>query len=216
LLEEVAHFFTHIEKHFLKTTFLFIVRPGQASIDFLSGKRKKFQKPVSFFLIWTAAYILLHNYVIKWFDYLPERVDESSPTLDELGNELLRSHFTAFFFPIIFISSVIIYLVLAGSRFNFIEVFTLSLYGAGCFNVILIVIDLVAGIMIRFNINTTPVFILQTFISGIYNLWFCYDLFKRVKMKWFWLRLLLDSILISVAGYIVFIYFPKWWIILFT
>jgi hypothetical protein len=215
LVEELAHFFTHIEKHFLKTTTGFIFQPGKSSFEFLHGKRKKFQKPISFFFIWTAIYIIPHNYIIRWFNYLPQRVNASAPTLEELSNELLRSHLSFFFLPGIILSAVIIYYILAKPTINFIEVLTISIYGAGCYNAMLFVVDLILGFILRININSMPVFVFQTILAAAYNFWFCYHIFKNISKKWFWPRLFLSAIVIAFAGLGLLLYLPKWWIQLF-
>jgi len=46
-IEEVFHFFTHIEKGFLKTTGQLIIHPGKLCKDYLDGKRKAYHKPIS-------------------------------------------------------------------------------------------------------------------------------------------------------------------------
>ena len=58
LLDEMFHFFTHFEGKFfttLKTMFRF---PGKASRDYVSGMRKKYYKPVSFYLLLVIAYLV--------------------------------------------------------------------------------------------------------------------------------------------------------------
>src|SRR5258705_9999201 len=62
--QEVVYFFTHFEKGFLFTSWGMIVRPGNVVTDFVKGKRKVYQTPVSFFLIWITLYLLL-LYVVK-------------------------------------------------------------------------------------------------------------------------------------------------------
>jgi len=214
LLEELFYFFTHIEHTFLKTLFEFIVRPGVASLNYLKGKRKHYQKPVSFFLIWTGLYILFHNIIISYFHYLPDRVNPALAVIKEESNELLRSNFTFFFLPVLFVSAVSIYFFLAKPRFNFVEIITLCLYGAGCFNALLFLGDVLLGFVFRTNINANPVFIYQTTIAGTYNLWFCFDFFKKLQLRYFWPRLLLNALFVSLFGWMVFIYFPYWWLLL--
>ncbi len=214
LLEEVGHFFTHVEKNFLHTTKEFIIRPGQVSLNYLKGKRKHYQKPVSFFLIWTGLYILLHNIIINFFHY---RVDNSAIlmlTNQEKANELLRNHFTLFFLPALLGSSIVIYFILGKPRFFYPEVLTLSLYGAGCYNAMLIIGDITEGVLLKMNINNTPVFIFQGIVSAVYNFWFCYDLFRKIHIKHFWLRLLLTSLITTLVGWVIFVYLPGLWLML--
>lgn len=214
LMEEVVHFFTHIEENFLYSTKQFILQPGNSSINYLNGKRKQYQKPISFFLIWTGLYILLHNLIIRLFHYQLGASGILFTSHEEKANELLRNHFALFFIPVLFISSIVIYFVLARPKFHYVEVFVICLYGAGCFNAMLIVNDLLLGVICGININNAWVFIFLSLIAGAYNFWFCYDLFKKVKLKQLWLRLLLTALLISICGWLIIVYLPPLWIML--
>jgi hypothetical protein len=62
---EVLHFFTHFEKGFLFTSWNMLAKPGKVVTDFVKGKRKIYQPPVSFFLIWITMYLLLIVYSSK-------------------------------------------------------------------------------------------------------------------------------------------------------
>jgi hypothetical protein len=214
LLYETVHFVTHFEKGFLHTIWAFLVRPGQTSVNFLSGKRRQYQKPVSYFLILTGLYILLHNFIIHYYKYHYDMLDENRVTLDfrEQANLLLRTHFTPYIILIILFSAVIIYQILAKKKYNFIEILTLSLYGGGTYFVMLIVSDLVFGVIFKVNIISVNVFIWQLSISSVYNIWFCFDFFKRAHLKLFWLRLVTASILVSYLGWVIMNYLPMLWV----
>lgn len=215
-MEEFAHFITHAEHYFLNTTKEFIIRPGKNSMDYLKGKRKHYQKPVSFFLIWAGLYILLHNFVINTFHY---KISGSAVFLfsdQENANELLRNHFTLFFIPALFVASILIYFILGKPRFYYPEVLALSLYGAGCFNAMLLVSDIVLGVLLQININSAAVFIFQTLFSAVYNFWFCFDLFRKIHLRRFWLRLLLTAFFTAMVGWVIFLYLPEIWVNIFN
>jgi hypothetical protein len=212
LLEETLHFLTHIEENFIFTTKEFIVRPGISSINYLRGKRKKYQPPISFFIIWTGAYILIHNLIIRFFHYQLGQSSVLFKSHNEEANELLRSHFTLFFMPVLFVSSIVIYFVLAKPRFTYIEVIVICLFGAGCFNALLIINDLLLGVLFQINLNNAWVFIFLSVIAGTYNLWFCYTLFKKIELRLLWLRLCITALLISFLGWIIIIYLPPLWL----
>ena len=214
LLKETAHFFSHFEKGFIHTAWDFIVRPGRASIDFLKGKRKQYQKPVSYFLILTGLYILLHNFIIHRYNYHYSLFREIKSPLDfqEQSNITLRTHFTPFIVIVILFSAVIIYPILARKRYNFVEILALCLYGGGTYFLILILSDIVLGAMFKVNVISMDVFIWQTSVSSIYNLWFSYDIFKRSHIRLFWLRLIGASLLVSLFGWLVMNYLPMVWV----
>src|SRR3982751_4499342 len=67
LVYEVFHFFSHMEKGFLFTSFRLIAAPGKTAIDFIEGRRKKYQSPVSYFLIWITIYLVTLFLFEKFF-----------------------------------------------------------------------------------------------------------------------------------------------------
>jgi hypothetical protein len=58
LFEEAFHFMTHLEGKFFTTLVTMIKRPGKLSLDFCSGIRKKYFRPLSFYLLLIIAYLL--------------------------------------------------------------------------------------------------------------------------------------------------------------
>ena len=212
LVEEVTHFFTHVEKHFLRTSLDFILHPGRASHNFLIGKRKNYQKPVSYFLIWTGIFILCHNLIIGQFHYEYTISHTSqSPEMAE-ANLFLRKNFTFMMLPLLFISAAVIWLVMARPRFYFIEMVVLALYGGGTYFILNLLSDILLGVIIGININHINVFIWQTILSALYNFWFTYDFFHRFTIRLFWLRMFLTAAFIAVSGKIFMDYAPLFWL----
>lgn len=62
LMHEAFHFLTHFEGTFLTTLKTMIVSPGKFSLDFVSGVRRKYFKPLSFFLMVVIVYLLFPFY----------------------------------------------------------------------------------------------------------------------------------------------------------
>src|SRR5688572_29163288 len=58
LFEEAFHFMTHFEGKFFTTLLTMLKRPGKVSLDFCDGIRKKYFKPLSFYLLLIIAYLL--------------------------------------------------------------------------------------------------------------------------------------------------------------
>lgn len=58
LFEEAFHFLTHFEGKFFNTLKVIILKPGRLSLDFCGGVRKKYFKPLSFFLMLVIVYLL--------------------------------------------------------------------------------------------------------------------------------------------------------------
>ena len=58
LFEEAFHFMTHFEGKFFTTLLTMLKAPGKVSVDFCDGVRKKYFKPLSFYLLLIIAYLL--------------------------------------------------------------------------------------------------------------------------------------------------------------
>ena len=214
LLEEIIHFFTHLDNGFPFTTWSFLTRPGITSLDYIAGKRKKYQKPVSYFLVWLGAYILVHNSIINHFHYQLDREVVEGMNITEQSNVILRNHLSVFILPVLLVSAVEVYYILARPTFNFIELFTLSLYGTGTYFMMLLVSDIFLGFFLHINIIGLNVFLWQTTLASVYNFWFGFDVYKRLHVRYFWLRLILVSVLIAISGLLIMFYLPMAWIYL--
>jgi hypothetical protein len=62
---------THAEKSIAGTTWNLIKNPGKVMDEYCKGKRKKYQGPVGFYLLWVTASILLHRLVISIVGFHP-------------------------------------------------------------------------------------------------------------------------------------------------
>jgi len=209
LAMETLHFFTHFEKGFVHTSVQFVKRPGGASVAYLRGKRRQFQTPVSYLLIWTGLYILLHNFIIHYHNY---HVAAGAASLEDQANALLRTHLTPFIFIILLISALIIYPLLARPMFNFGEVLVLSMYGGGTYFMLLFLSDLVLGLLFKINTITPSVFFWQTSVAALYNLWFLYSIFKKAGLRWLLFRIILIAFIISGIGLLLLLYLPLLWL----
>lgn len=58
VVNEVFHFSTHLDSKFVKTLWLYFSRPGFVSKEYCEGKRIKYFKPVSLFLVSVVIYLL--------------------------------------------------------------------------------------------------------------------------------------------------------------
>jgi hypothetical protein len=58
IFEEGFHFLTHFEGNFFNTLKAILAKPGRLSLDFCNGIRKRYFKPLSFFLMLVIIYLL--------------------------------------------------------------------------------------------------------------------------------------------------------------
>ncbi len=58
IFEEFLHFLTHFEGSFLTTLKTIFTKPGQLSLDYTNGIRKKYYKPTSLYLLIVVIYLI--------------------------------------------------------------------------------------------------------------------------------------------------------------
>jgi hypothetical protein len=62
IADEAFHFVTHFEGSFLTTVKTIFTRPGKLAYDYCNGSRKKYFKPISFFLLCIVLYLLFPKF----------------------------------------------------------------------------------------------------------------------------------------------------------
>lgn len=181
LLKEFLIFFTHIEKGFVHTTIQMLINPGLMVIRFLEGKRKSIQPPVSYFIIWTAVFIILllatefifgKNEVISYNDYYGP-----GKSTDYAIRHL--SYILVAIFPFI---SAYFWIVLSGFKYNYFESLVSVFYVIGTilllqsvFVIICILIHLISGLTIDLILSDP----LKVFLVS----WFTINFLKHFEIK---------------------------------
>jgi Protein of unknown function (DUF3667) len=150
---EAFHFFTHLDKGFLFTTRQMLFSPGKAITSFIDGKRKAYQPPVSYFLIWTTIFILAlyllekiygENKVIAYNDYF----GPGSTT------QYAISHLSIMLTFIIPFQSFYLYILLTRQRYNFFETLVAGIYAVGTIIMLQFVFALLS--FIYFLVTSSP------------------------------------------------------------
>ena len=178
----LIHFFTHAEHGFLHTTKQMIVNPGRAVKNFLDGKRKDHQTPVSYFLIWNAIYLLLlyivansfgENRVVNFAEYFGS-AEKTKFAISHLNIVLI------FLLPL---QALYIWLLMMFKEYNYFEAFVAVLYAVGtlllwqCVFVLLaVVVTLLSGNSV--NIQWSDIF------KALYVGWFLLDFVKLMPVKY--------------------------------
>ena len=196
LWHEIFHFFTHIEKGFLFTTKQLMVDPGKVCIDYIEGRRKEYQCPVSYFLIWTSIFILTlflfvkifgEHSVIEYGDYFGPGVT----TNIAISN---LSFMLAFIIPI---QAIYLYFIVMGNKYNYVESLTMMVYIIGTIIFLQFVFALLA--LLYYLLTGAPVNLQYSdvFKAG-YFIWATYSLTKANKRNYQFIRLVL--LLICIVG----------------
>jgi hypothetical protein len=194
LINEVFHFFTHMQKGFLFTTVQLLQKPAETVKDFIAGKRKKYQSPVSYFLIWISIYILFlygleklfgENIVINYKDYFGAG-NSTQYAIRHLGLVLLM---------VVPFQALFLYLFVTAPLYNYWVSVACTFYSLGtiivlqfCFAVLALLVHLFTGISVPLNVSDV--------FKVLYISWFIFHLVKRFPVNH---RLLRISLFIVFA-----------------
>lgn len=178
---EVVHFFTHFEKGFLFTSWGMMARPGKVVTDFVKGKRKVYQPPVSFFLIWITIYLLLlyvvekifgENMVIDYKDYF----GSSSTT------KFAVSHLSFVLLVVLPFQALYFYGLVAWKKYNYFESFVVAMYFLGTV-ILLQSVFVVCALMIHLITKAPVALIFSDPLKIIYLAWGVTDTIRLFRVK---------------------------------
>jgi hypothetical protein len=190
---EVLHFVTHFEKGFLFTSWNMLARPGRVVTDFVKGKRKIYQPPVSFFLIWITLYLLLLYFVEKVFgenvviDY-KEYFGPSSTT------KFAISHLSLVLLVVLPFQALYFYWLVGWKKYNYFESFVVAMYFLGTvillqsvFVLLTIIIHIITGVSVALLFSDP--------LKIIYLVWAISDTIKLFRLNNKFFRVVVFAIL---------------------
>jgi hypothetical protein len=200
LVEEVTHFFTHVEHGFLKTNRMVLFHFGTFVQSFLQGRRKNVQKPVAFLLIWIAISLLSHN-AAKWITGNEHLRTASIFTGDGEIFEFYSKHISLVETLVLPFISLAVWLILGRPKLNYVEVVAVTFYN---FSVSYMIYALLWVIACFFDsdksynlfFDTAPILYL------VWSIYATYDFYKRYTHRHFILRLVVFFCLAVVIRYI--------------
>ena len=190
---EVLHFFTHFEKGFLFTSWSMLVTPGKVVTDFVKGKRKIYQPPVSFFLIWITMYLLLlyiaekvfgENVVVDYKEYF----GPSSTT------KFAVSHLSIVLLVVIPFQALYFYWLVAWKKYNYFESLVVAMYYLGTV-ILLQCVFVILAIVIRPLAGTSIALIYSDPLKILYLAWAVSDTIKLFRVKNKVIRVVLFAVL---------------------
>ena len=193
LWEEAFHFFTHMESGFFFTSFRLLVAPGKTVEAFISGKRKSYQQPVSYFLIWTTLYILTlywidrlfgENTVISYMEYFGPGAT----------TKYAISHLSLVLTFVIPFQALYLLLFIAPGKYNYYESLVAAIYAVGTI-IQLQFLFAVLALLIHFFTGASTELMLSDTLKGGYLIWFVAGLTRRQPVKKRFLRAALFVVL---------------------
>ena len=173
LWKEVLRFFTHLEKGFMYTSFQMVIRPGMTVKNFIDGKRKNYQPPISYFLIWITIFVFFFfgiekiygtNTVIDYGGYFGPGTD-SKLAISNLGFVLM------FVIPF---QALYLNLLVTKKLYNYFETMVATFYSLGTVILFQFVFALFALIYFMISSRSVSLQFSDSF-KVIYLIWFILD-----------------------------------------
>ena len=190
----LVHFFTHAEHGFLYTSWGMLKAPGRIAINFINGKRKSYQTPISYFLIWNAIYLLLLYSVEKSFGD-NKVIDFAGYFGESEKTRFALSHLNIILTAMLPLQALFIYLFIMRRRYNYMEALVVIFYAIGTvimlqvvYAVLAIPVYMLSGLSI--NIRYSDI------LKILFISWFVFDLVKLFPLKYKVIRAILVVVLI--------------------
>ena len=181
LIHDLPDSFFQINQGFLFTIKQLAVRPGKSIKDFLSGKRQIYYKPLAFFLVTSAIYLLL-MYSLDRETFTGDAIAgmrDAFSGRDKSFNIILldwagknQTYFTLFFLPLFSLAS---YLAFMKAGFTYVEHIVMNLYISGFQMIIYLVFGL-------FLVEENMLLVLPLLVGFIYNIWTFNQIFNYKKI----------------------------------
>ena len=191
---EIFHFFTHAEKGFFFTSAQLLKAPGTVIKNFIDGKRKDYQKPFSYYLIWVGLYALVLYLMGEQFGE-----NKAVSFADYFGpGETTRyaiSHLNIVLTLLLPVQAIYVYVFLMYKQYNFVESLVVILYGIG--TVIFLNASFVLIALIYYLVTGNSVSIIWSdILKALYIAWIMIDLAKVLTIKAKYVRAIIAMLLL--------------------
>jgi hypothetical protein len=200
LSQQVLAYFTHLERGFLYTTWSMLAAPGRAVSAFIAGIRKPYQKPVSYFFIWTAAYVILVLVTERSFGQ--DTVVYRRNYFGDVSATEFATHYLSLTLGVIVpIYALLLQLVGMRRHYNYMESLCAILYLNGTLltiQILFLLLAILVHLATGAGINNGYSDILKV----IYVTWFAHQLLDRYTLRHRWLR----ASAFSLAMIVVFVF----------
>ena len=197
-IAEFIHTLTHAEKSIAGTTWQLIKNPGKVLDEYFAGKRKKYQSPISFFLVWVTISILVHRLVISHNGFNPVYL----PGLTFSNPESIRIFIThgEWLYIIAFpVSAFLLYAIAGKPLYSYIECMVIVIYTFSVTYVFFTLCYLIGGVLLSLNVLHWKFYLFQIILSVVYSIWVCITLFRNKKIKFITLRVIMYMIINAVV-----------------
>jgi len=181
LWHEVFHFFTHIEKGFVFTTLRLLASPGKVVTEYVEGKRKKYQKPISYFLIWTSIFILTLFFFVKSFGE-KEVIDYKNYFGPGMDTTFAISNLSFMLALIVPIQALHLFYTIARPKYNYFESLVMAIYAVGTIICLQFVFALISLVVFSVTAHAADLRYSDIFKAG-YFAWFTFSVVRQMDIR---------------------------------
>jgi hypothetical protein len=193
LWHQLFHFFTHLEKGFLFTSFGMLIRPGKTVNEYISGKRIIYQPPVSYFLVWIAIYALM-LYLVKETFGEGAVIDYKNYFGSDVSTQYAINHLGIVLSILMPVFAFYVYLLTTTRIFNYAESLVVVLYVLGTI-ILAQAIFVVISVLVYLATKNSMDLQLSDAFKVVYLFWFGFSFMKQQSLKHRFLRALLFTLL---------------------
>lgn len=188
ILDDLIHTFTHADKSLLGTTRHMILRPGVVLQEYIDGKRKKYQSPISYFIIWVTLSILCHRMIIHKIGFHPVYLEGLTFSSQE-STKIFINHgqwLNILSFPLM---GLLLYLILSKGLYSYIESLAITSYTMSTTYMFFAVFYLVWGGLLSFNVLHWKFYLFQIIFTNFFIFWVLIKLFYKKQIPHFYSRI---------------------------
>lgn len=187
LLQDIFHFFTHLESGFFYTLKQLIIKPGYMQREYVEGVRHKHQTPFSMFFICGTIAALLRYWILN---YLMTTFHSADP----VEVKFYKEYMVLLYIMLIPVYAVVAYLLFYKSGYNYTEMIVLLLY---TLSVIFLVSPLLFLLLLKW-----PFIDVMYIEFVIYSFYFAITFVNFFKTYSRWKAILLSILCLAIAFFI--------------
>ena len=199
LIQEIVHFFSHIEHGFLNTSYQLLIHPGKVIREYLDGKRIKYQKPISLFLIWVTIQIITFNLVANLMGYENLRTKGNFLFGTQEAGNYIRQYTNVFGLLLLPIVVLFVWLLVARPKMNYIETLVVGIYFFAANYILIFIQNILTGLLFKTNFLTNSFLIQMRVVTFVWGFYCLMDFFRKEKIKFLAIRILLAQIIAVVV-----------------
>lgn len=172
IFHDVTHGILHWENSILKTFRYMLINPGKSVKEYISGLRKSYMKPFSYFIfIQTVFVIIFHRLNEKYFAFVNYTIQDEgyNPGQTEQVQHLMSNYLNYFnYFLPVFLALYLYLFFRKKTGINYAESIAASFYWVGTtlvFSIVLMILSLIDARIWSAGVFVSSIFLIYSIIT---------------------------------------------------